>query len=196
MVIRPMIGSWEVPRIERIRSVESRRLARLEVPGLLGDMHQDLGSSGLAVEISGSLHGDEARDALLTDLREMFRAGEPVALVADIASGAELEDVMIEALHVEEVNEAAGGFRYRIVVREHVEPPEPPAAFDDLGTELGAELDGLAGLGLDGLALPDMLGAVPDLADPVAPILPALDAVEEATGGVAPLVARLQEKFA
>lgn len=196
MVIRPMIGSWEVPRIESIRTVESRRLARIPVPGLLGDLHQDLGSAGLAVEISGSLHGDEARDDLLGEVRDMFRAGDPVAFVADIVAGAELEQVMIEELELEEVNQSAGGFRYRIVVREHVEPPEPPSALDDLGADLAPELGDLADLGLDGLALPDLLGAVPDLADPVAPILPALDSVEEATGGIAPLVSRLEEKFA
>lgn len=196
MIVRPMIGDWEVPRIETIRSVESRRVARLPVPGLLGDLQQDLGSSGVAVEISGSLHGDEARDALLAEVRDKFRAGDPVTFVADIVAGADLEQVMIEELHLEEVNQAAGGFRYRIVVREHVEPPEPPAAFDDLGAALSPELADLADLGLDGLALPDLLGAVPDLADPVAPILPALDSVEAATGGIGALVGRLEEKFA
>ena len=60
-----MIGDWEVPRIERDRDLEGRRLARLAVPGLLGDLHQDLGADSLAVEIVGSLHGDTERDDFL-----------------------------------------------------------------------------------------------------------------------------------
>ncbi|HYV47220.1 MAG TPA: hypothetical protein VFA20_20315, partial [Myxococcaceae bacterium] len=62
MLVSPMIGSWQPPRIERIASLESRRLAALPVAGLSGDLHQDLGRGALAVEIVGSLVGDEARD--------------------------------------------------------------------------------------------------------------------------------------
>ena len=67
-----MIGEWEVPRIERIETLEGRRIARLPVPGLLGDIQQDLGAASLTVEIAGSLHGDEARDDFLQSLRESF----------------------------------------------------------------------------------------------------------------------------
>ena len=89
--------------------------------------------ASLAVEIRGSLQGDEARDDFLTSVREKFRAGDPVSFVADITTATELDQVVIEELEVEEVNEAAGSFRYRVVLREYVEPPEPPAPIDDLG---------------------------------------------------------------
>jgi hypothetical protein len=191
-----MIGEWEVPRIERIETVESRRIARLPVPGLLGDLQQDLGTESLAVEITGSLQGDEARDDFLGKVRDKFRAGDPVSFVADITTATELEQVLIEALDVEEVNEAAGSFRYRIVLREYVEPPEPPPAVDDLGLDLGAELDGLASLGLDGLKLPDLLGDIPSLGDPVAPLQPALEGVKSATAQVPSLLDGLKAKFA
>jgi hypothetical protein len=190
-----MIGEWQIPRIERIETLERRRIARLPVPGLLGDAQQDLGASSLAVQISGSLHGDEARDDLLTSLRESFRAGEPVSFVADITVASELDQVLIETLELEEVNESADGFRYRIVLREYVEPPQAPGALDDLGADLGVELDLLADLGLDGLALPDILGDLPDLADPVAPLQPALDGVRQATEAVPDLLGPLRAAF-
>ena len=78
MLVRPMIGGWEPPKIERIAAAEHRRLAVLPVPGLSGDLHQDLGRGALAVEIVGSLQGDEARDTFLKDIREKFLAGEAV----------------------------------------------------------------------------------------------------------------------
>ena len=195
MIVRPMIGEWEVPRIERIETAEARRIARLPVPGLLGDVQQDLGASSLAVEISGSLHGDEARDEFLSALRERFRAGEPVSFVADIVAATELEQVLIETLELEEVADAAGGFRYRMVLREYVEPPEPPGGLDELGAELALELDELASLGLDALNLPDLLGDLPALADPVPPLLPALSAVEAATGRIPDLLDGLRSRF-
>ena len=49
-----MIGDWPVPRIERIGTVDRRRLARMSVPGLAGDLHHDLGTHSLAVEIEGT----------------------------------------------------------------------------------------------------------------------------------------------
>lgn len=195
MIVRPIIDGWEVPRIERIESRERRRLARLAVPGLLGDLQQDLGAGSLAVEIRGSLQGDEARDDFLTSVREKFRAGDPVSFVADITTATELDQVLIEELEVEEVNQAAGSFSYRVVLREYVEPPEPPSPIDDLGSDLGLELDDLASLGLDGLKLPDLLGDIPSLGDPVAPVQPALEGVKAATEQIPALLDGLKEKF-
>ena len=72
MIVRPMIGGWSPPSIERIRAVEARRLAVLPVPGLSGDLHQDLGRSALGIEIIGSLNTDDARDDFLEQIREKF----------------------------------------------------------------------------------------------------------------------------
>jgi hypothetical protein len=196
VIVKPVIGGWEVPRIEHIETLEERRIARLPVPGLLGDIQQDLGASSLAVAISGSLHGDEARDDFLQSLRASFRAGDPVSFAADITTATELEQVLIEALDVEEVNDYARSCRYRIVLREYVEPPQPPQPVDDLGLDLGDELDGLAAVGLDGLKLPDVLGDLPALANPVPAMQPALQGVKSATGQVGSLLDGLKEKFA
>ncbi len=179
-----MLDDWEIPSIESIQSLEGRRIARLPVPGLLGDLQQDLGNNSLAVAITGSLVGDEPRDEFLAAVRERFRAGEPVTFVADIVTATELEEVMIESFEVSEVNDAAEGCRYRIVLREYVEPPPPPGLLDGLDTDLLDELGDLADLALDGLELPGLLGAVPSLGDPVEPLLPVLDGVQEVVGAV------------
>src|SRR3954468_17588595 len=164
MLVRPLIGGWSPPSIERIASFESRRLAVLPVPGLSGDLHQDMGRGALAIEISGSLAPDETRDTFLKDVREKFLAGDPVDFVADIAKESELERVLIEELRFEEVANDADMFRYRIVLREYTEPPEPPAPLD-LGADLGLDLDALADLGLDMLDLPALLGDVPQVGE-------------------------------
>lgn len=171
-----MIGSWEPPRIERIAARESRRLVVLPTVGLSGDLHQDLGRSALAVEISGSLWGDEVRDQFLTDLRDLFLKGDPVDFVADIVKESELEQVLIEELTVEEVANSADAFRYRIVLREYTEPPEPPGLGID---DLGLDLDALADLGLDLLDLPGLLGAVPDIGDMLSPIKAAAEDLDK-----------------
>lgn len=194
MIIRPMIGDWQVPSIEHIRALERRRLGRFGIPGLAGDLHQDLGATSLVVEIVGSVHGDEARDDLLAHLREPFAAGEPVTFVADITTATALERVVIEQLQVSETNDGTGA-RYHVVLREYVEPPEPPTPIDDLGAGLDGELDALAGLGLDGLELPSLIGDVPDLSDPTPPVREALGAVKAAMAPLSGLVSDLSSRL-
>jgi len=188
-----MIGSWQPPRIERIASLESRRLAALPVPGLSGDLHQDLGRGAIAVEIVGSLVGDEARDDFLKELREKFLDGSPVDFVADIVKESKLEQVLIEELELEEAAAVPDVFRYRIVLREYTEPPEPPAM--ELGAELDAELDLLADLGLDMLDLPAITADVPDVGDLLAPVKTASDSLKESLGGAADLLTDLSDLF-
>jgi hypothetical protein len=191
-----MIGEWEVPRIERVATVEGRRLARLSVPGLVGDLHHDLGRHSVAVEIVGSLHGDAERDDFLAKVREPFNAGEPLAFVADIVSATELEQVLIEGLELQESNDGPDSFRYVIRLRQYVEPPEPPSPIDDLGSDLGPELDLLAELGLDGLELPGLLGEIPSLGDPTPPLREALAGVGAAVEPLTDALASLGEAFA
>jgi hypothetical protein len=173
MLVRPMIGSWQVPRIERIATTEARRFAVLSVPGLSGDLHQDLGRGALAVQLSGSLWGDEARDTFLKELREKFLAGEPVDFIADITKESELERVLIESLSLEEQSSDGDIFHYRIILREYTEPPEPPGLQSDFGLDVDADLGLDVDLGLDMLDLPGILGDVPKLGDMLAPLKPA-----------------------
>lgn len=189
-----MIGDWQVPSIERIRARERRRLSRLGVPGLAGDLHHDLGVTSLVVEIEGSVQGDDARDELLDRLRTPFLAGDPVGFAADITTATKLERVLIEELRVSEHNDGVGA-RYHIVLREYVEPPEPPTPIDELGGGLDAELDALAGLGLDGLELPGLVGDIPDLADPTPPVREALDAVKSAMAPLGEMLSGLTERL-
>ena len=195
MIVKPMLDSWELPCIECIRCLERRRLARHGVPGLTGDLHQDLGVESLVVEIIGSLQGDEARDAFFEGVREKFQAGEAVSFVADITTATDLEQVVIQQLEVEENNDWSRPVKYRVVLRQYVEPPEPVTAFEDLGLDLDAELDLLADLGLDGLELPDLLMDIPKLANPVEPIMPALDSTDDAISGIGGMLEDFKGKF-
>ena len=197
MLVRPMIGRWELPRIEAITSRDARRLAVLPVPGLQGSLHQDLGREALEVEISGSLFGDEARDAFLKELRQAFLAGDPVDFVADIVNESTLEQVLIAGFVLDESAAAADTFRYQLLLREYTEPPEPPAP--GLGDGFGLDVDAALGLevdlGLDLLDLPGLLGDVPQIGDLLAPIEPAAQGLKDALAGAGDLLAPLVGVF-
>lgn len=193
MLVRPMVGRWELPRIEGIASHEARRLVVMPVPGLSGDLHQDLGRGALEVEIFGSLSGDEARDEFLKELRSQFLAGEPVDFVADIVNESELERVLITSFDLEESADRPEEFRYRIALREYTEPPEPPGMTDDFGLDVDAGLDLDVDLGLDLLDLPGLLGSVPEVGDLLAPVEPAAQQLKDTLGGAADVLAPLSD---
>ena len=195
MLVRPMVGRWEVPRIEGIASRESRRLAVVPVPGLSGDLHQDLGRDALEVELYGSLSGDQARDEFLKELRTQFLAGEPVDFVADIVGESELEQVLITSFELEESAGRPEEFRYRMVLREYTEPPEPPGLAEDFGLDVDADLGLDVDLGLDLLDLPGMLGDVPQIGDLLTPIQPAAQGLKDALAGAGRLLAPLDGVF-
>ena len=195
MLIRPMIGGWEPPRIERISAREDRRLSVLPVPGLNGDLHQDLGKGALAVEIVGSLVGDEARDEFLSEVRQRFVEGSPVDFVADIVHESELEQVLIETLHVEERANDPDSFRYRLVLREYTEPPPPPDLGLDLGSDLLPDIELDADLGLDLLDLPAIVADLPEVGDVLEPLRPAADELNAALEGAGSLLDPLANLF-
>lgn len=195
MLVRPMIGRWEVPHIEGIASRESRRLAVLPVPGLSGDLHQDLGRDALEVELFGSLSGDQARDEFLKELRGQFFAGDPVDFVADIVNESALEQVLISSFTLEESAARPEEFRYRMVLREYTEPPEPPGFSDDFGLDVDGLLDLDVDLGLDLLDLPGLLGDVPQIGDLLAPVEPAAKALKDTLAGAAAVLSPLNDLF-
>jgi hypothetical protein len=192
VIVRPMLDTWELPCIERVELVEQRRLARLGVPGLTGDLHQDLGAESMTVAITGSLQGDTRRSEFVERLQELFLAGEPVPFVADIVESSELEDVVIVGFDLVADSAWTDATHYRIVLRQYVEPPPPPSPVPELPLDDLASLADLAGDLLDGLDLAGLLGDVPSLADPSEPIRPAMDTVRDAVGEVPAMLAELR----
>lgn len=191
MKIKPMLGEYEIPMIERIGTVERRHLVEVSVPGLAGSYHQDLGSAPVAIRIEGTLAGDDSRDDFLTAVRDKFKAGDPVDFVADITTATEVEQVLIADLKVLEVAGSSDTFRYAITLTQHVEPPAPAAPLEALQQALDLEAGDL----FDALQLPDLLASLPDLKDPTPPLRGTLDGVRTALQGLAGVSGALTELF-
>ncbi len=190
MKVKPMIGEYEVPGIQRIGTVESRDLVEIVVPGLEGSLHHDLGSAAVSVVLHGTLAGDDPRDAFLESIRAAFSAGEPVDFVADILTATSVEQVLIADLDVSEAAGSADSFRYTIQLIQHVEPPAPP----DLSS-LEASLDAEAASLFDALQVPDLLAAIPEIGDPTPPLAGVLNGVTAALGPVADAGSVLTDLF-
>lgn len=188
MKVKPMIGQYEVPGIQRIGAAEDRRLVAVSVPGLKGGLTQDLGSGSVSIHIEGTLAGDDARDGFLEKVREMFQAGKPVEFVADITSATSVEKVMVADLKVQEIAGSADSFRYSIALTQYVEPPPPPASVDGA---VGAE----AGQQFNAAQVPDLLNSLPNLSDPTPPLRGAIDGVKTAINSLTAVQGALKGLF-
>jgi hypothetical protein len=193
--VKPVLGGWEIPRIAAIETRERRRLVELPVPGRVGSLFQDLDAAPTVVAVSGSLYGDEARDALLDEVRGRFAAGEPVTFVADIVEATAVQYVVIEELAFRESGERPDQVDYRLVLRESPPPPPPPDPFGGLDAGLLDQAAGFLDTVTGALDLIDGLGSLPDISNPTEQLGGAVAGVTAVTAGLgdalAPLVGLL-----
>jgi hypothetical protein len=181
--VKPVLGDWEIPRIEAIASVEARSFVELPIPGKVGSLFQDMNSAPTRIRITGSLYGDEARDQFLEEVRGKFRAGDPLTFVADIVTATEVQYVIIEALHFAEHGLTPDQTTFDILIRESP-PPPPPDTFGGLDTGLLDQAAGLLDTVTGALDAIEALGNVPDFQDPTGPLTGALGGLTEATQGL------------
>lgn len=194
MRVQPMLGDWVVPRIHTLETLEVRTFTELPRAGANGSLFHDLAGEPIRVLIAGSLHGDEARETALTDVRERFRAGEPLTFVADIVTATDVQYVLIEELRVAERATSADETDYRMVLVESPPPPPPPDPLGGIDTGL---LDAAAGLVDDVTGALDAIDAlsVPDLADPTTGLRDVLDGTARALGALDDATGPLAELF-
>jgi hypothetical protein len=193
MNVKPVLGDWEIPRIQSMRSEEQRRFAELPIPGRPGSLLQDLNSAPTAVEIRGSLFAAE-RGEFFNSVRDKFRQGEPLTFVADITEATDIQYVVIEALVFEESSRFPDQTDYYVKLRES--PPPPPSNLlggIDAGLldQAAAFVDGVTDV-LDAI---DALANVPDFSDPSALLGGTLDDVSGAIGELGSIGGLLDDLF-
>ena len=184
MKVKPMLGDWEIPHIESIGSLERREFVELGIPGRAASLYQDLNAVPTHVVISGSLYGDEDRDAFLDEVRGKFKAGEPITFVADVVTATEVQYVVIDTLRFEQSATRPEEITYLISVRESPPPPPPPDPLGGLDTSLLDEAGGFLDTVTGALDAIETLGSIPDFGDPTRPLSGALGDVTKAVGGL------------
>jgi hypothetical protein len=195
MKVKPMLGDWEIPRIQSIQSLEKRNFIELDIPGRVGSLFQDMNAGPTCISISGSLYGDEARNEFLEELRGKFREGEPVTFVGDIVTATEVQYVIIETLQVEENGLKPDQLDYHIIIKESPPPPPPSNPLGAIDTDLldqaGNFMDSVTGA----LDVIDTLGSIPNFGNPTGPLQDTLVQVSSATEGLGDMATQLTDLF-
>jgi DNA circularisation protein N-terminus len=121
------IGSIDLPGVQNVHTEESRTLVEQRVPEQKGSVFQDLGREPVTIALDGFLFGDNVLDTLAT-LRSAQSKAEPQSFAADVITGTDLTEVVIETFQVRQVAGYASRYRFIMRLREHVEPPQSASA--------------------------------------------------------------------
>ena len=195
MSIKPVLGDWEVPRIQKLTADEQRRFAELPIPGKAGSLLQDLNRAPSLVEIQGSVFSAEEREGFLESVREKFNAGEALTFVSDITHATDIQYVVIEQLLVEENASYPDEISYYLKLKESPPPPPPADPFGALDTSLldmaGDFIDSVTGI-LDAI---DALANIPDFSDPSAMLGGTLNDVTGAVSGLSDVGGLIDDLF-
>jgi archaellum component FlaC len=185
------IAGISLPRVHRVVTRERADFVSHRIPGLDGDVVQDMGRHSVRLEIEGIFYGEAASDDLEA-LRDVYKNREPVDFLAEIVGQAYFSQVILEELAVQQAALEPEQFSYRLTVSEYVPPPQPAAGFE------GPDIDGLLELEaldfMDLIQLPDLLSA-PDFGDPTPPLQSVLDSVGNSLGALDAPAAELTDLF-
>jgi hypothetical protein len=157
--MRPMLDELELPQVQEITELDRRALVEHKPPGMDGSLLQNLGRAPTRLVVRGVATGPEAR-SFVESLEQKFRAGTPVAFVADIVADAEIDRARIDDLQLEELAGRPERFAYTLELQEHIEPVEPAAALgagvdEDVLADARSLVDALTG----GLEVVEQLSA-------------------------------------
>lgn len=182
------LAGISLEKLTRVEVRERARFARHAVPGLSGDLIQDMGRPSVEVAFQGIFYGADAQDRL-KELRDKYLAREPVDFICEVIGEGYFSQVVIDSLHVAQRAGYADQFDFACEVSEYV-PPPPSAVVDPLGG-LDADLLGEAAAFMDGVQdalaavsdLANLLGSVPSFGDPTTRLPGMLDSFTGAAGG-------------
>lgn len=177
------IAGIKLNRVHRVVTLEQAALVYHYIPGLEGNVAQDLGRDSVRLQIEGIFYGPKAKEEL-GKLRDVYKKRQPVDILAEIIGQAYFGQVTLERFEVFQLAAEPDQFSYMLIVAEYVKPPKPattagPSSVDQAIAQQALDF-------MDMAALPDALtlGQIPELTNPAEPLSQALGEVTAAAEGL------------
>jgi hypothetical protein len=147
--VQPMLGELALPHVQEISGHDRRALAEHKPPGMDGSLLQNLGRRPARLVVRGVATGADAA-SFVERLDGQFRAGAPLSFVTDIVADAQIDQVVIDDLHVDEGAGRPQLYEYVLTLVERIEPAQPEDAalldqdiLDDATDLVDGLIDGL-----------------------------------------------------
>ena len=119
-----MLDDLELPHVQEIATIERRVLAEHKPPGMEGSLLQNMGRRPARLTLWGVAASDDAQ-SFIEKLDGKFRDGKPLPFTADIVADAEIEQMVIDDLRVQELAGKPQRYAYVMTLREFIKPVEP-----------------------------------------------------------------------
>ncbi|NJR48709.1 MAG: hypothetical protein HC780_03285 [Leptolyngbyaceae cyanobacterium CSU_1_3] len=176
--MQPILDDIELPQVQTIDTYEKRVLAEHKPPGMAGSLLQNLGRQPTCLVLSGVATGADAA-GLIEKLNNKFQTGQPLPFVADIIADAEIEQMVIDDLQVQDLAGKPQRYAYLLTLREYIEPVEPEDA-SLLDTDILGDAQNLVGDLVDGLDIGlDFATGLERFIDPLSGLLERLQKFRE-----------------
>jgi hypothetical protein len=116
-------GLSEVRSILNVTISGRRRVSEFKIPGLEGNVFQDLGRDSLIIVVEGLLTGVNSKNTF-QELNSKYKLGEPISFSTDIPSLTEISEVVIEGFKAKMVGGMSMNYWYVLTLREHKSSPQ------------------------------------------------------------------------
>ncbi len=182
------IAGVTLDKLTSLEASEVARFVRHAVPGMDGELAQDIGRPSVRIRVCGIFYGDDASDRL-KELRGHLLDRTPVDFVCELTGQGYFSQVLVDHLEVAQRAGRPDEFDYECVVTEYVPPPPPPASnpLGDLDAglldEAASMMDDVQNALSEVAGLADLLSGAGDFGNPTTRLPAMLDAFTGAAGG-------------
>jgi hypothetical protein len=190
------LAGIQLNRVHRIGTLEQATLVRHRIPGLEGNIVQNLGRDSVHLQIEGIFYGTSAKDDLEA-LRSVYKQREPVDFLAEIVGQSYFGQVVLERFEVRQLADDPDQFSYTLTIAEYVKPPEPEAdtvGVPDVDASILADAQSFADSVTNALGVLDAF-SVPDFANPAPLLKGTLDGAKSALSGLGGVTTAMSELF-
>lgn len=194
------IAGVALEKLVSIEATEVARFARHAVPGMDGELSQEMGRPSVRIAVRGIFYGADAF-AQLETLRGNLLDRTPVDFVCELTGSGYVAQVVVDRFDVAQRAGYPDEFEYTCVVTEYVPPPPPPTSslLDDLDLsiidEAASMLDDFQNALAELESLTSLLSGASDFANPVTRLPAMLESFSSVAGGGSSVVSGIEEQL-
>jgi hypothetical protein len=192
------IAGVTLDKLISIEASEVARYVRHPVPGMNGELSQEMGRPSVRIALRGIFYGADAI-AQLEVLRGHLLSRTPVDFVCEMTGSGYVAQVLVDRFDVAERAGQPNEFEYQCLVTEYVPPPPPPSSSLlgdlDLGIidEAASMMDDFQNALAQLESLGNLLGGASDFGNPVTRLPAMLESFSSAASGGTSAIGGIEE---
>lgn len=185
------LAGIDLQRVHQVQTLEQNHFVYHQIPGFQGNLVQNLGRDSVRLQIQGIFYGIRAKESLET-LRKVYKEQKPVDFMADVVGEAYFSQVTIERFEVVQSSLEPDQFSYSLAIAEYAPIPAKTSA-----TNINKNIKKDAAGFMTAALLPDVLQmrAMPEITNPVEPLKPSLQPIQETLSSLNESLAGLKDLF-